>query len=1429
MNCLSWIKRSLWNTSNTMRRTSPIRKARLSQWGGRLEDRVTPTGSPTIDWARQFGSFLPTYDEFRSVDSDGNIYIAGLVAGSLPTQIEIGGNDAFVAKYDSTGTLEWTRQFGSPSQDFARGIAVDSTGVYVVGETFGALPGQVSEGATDAFVLKFDADGQLDWTRQFGSSANDSATGICIGPTGVYLTGSTDGALLGQVMAGGSDAFVARFDGDGNQMGSRQFGSSSNDHGISISADGSSVYLLGMAFGLLPGESTHFGTTFITQCDATGSLDVNWTRSFGFGAVSPGAGAYGGNPGGIALDATGIYVAGGTGTFHPGQGPIGDAYLRKYDVSGNLLWHQLLSSPDNDAATSVSADATGIYVAGATWGALPAQSSYGGADAFLAKYDSNGNLDWLRQFGANHEDRAFGVAADDGSISVTGTTDVSTFGTEQIDGFLYQFDSIGAEVWSRQLGSFTTGFTDGKATTADPFGNVYVIGHVTGIIAGQTPIDGSDCFVTKYDPAGVQIWTRQFGTNNSDPVFTGVADGSGIYIGGMTLGTWPDETSSGDFDAYIAKLDPDGELLWARQFGSADRDCVNSISISSSGIYIAGQTYGTLPGQTSAGGADLFVGKIDANGNEIWMRQFGSSEFDSDSLVSVDSSNVYVGGLVDAALPGQTSIGSTDAFVSRYSDTGVLLWTSQFGTLGIEYTSGMMAESGNVYIVGATTGEFPGQSFAGGTYDGFVARFDSSGNQSWVRQIGTTDYDDIYDVYADATGAFVAGNTEGTLAGQSSSGSGDLFLVRIDADGTPSSTFQFGSSGYDYTTGLTVSASAFYVAGYTDGALPGQTVVSSSDAFLIRLAPADPAPIADLNGPTTGFDGQVLTFTLTANDTPADMAAGFTFEIDWDGNGSADGSVSGPSGTTVDRAFAAGTYGVRVRAMDVNGTFGEWSNSWTVAIETVTAENLQEQLPPSGGEVNIEADTQQEVAQLVSAVNTLTPPSQPVEVIVDLGGNDFTGITASPPPNVTLTFVNGTFNGASPALIVASGEVIILNSTFTNATDAPTILVTGGHLTLRGCFIDESTGYDQTAIVVTGGMVDLGTAAEPGNNSLNVNGAGSFVHNTTSTPVSAVGVVFTDNGLTSSPSVIQGLVWVDFNNDGLVDFNERVIEGAVITLTGTNDLGEPVLEIVLTDGDGIYTFGNLRPSNAAGYTITESQPGGYLDGRDTLGTIDNVTVGNVVVNDAFSSILLGGSGTVAENYNFGERPATTGGVSSGQAAGIGFWQNKHGQNLIKALNGGANATQLGHWLAATFPNMYAALHGLTNAQVAAHYKVLFSQNGQSSPGGPPKMDAQVMATALAVYMTNQSLAGATATAYGFQVTQYGVGARAFNVGNKGAAFGVANNSDLSVMDLLLAVNARSHNGLLDDQNGDGVISASEESLRSMANDVFSGINEAGNM
>src|SRR5439155_1266491 len=139
-------------------------------------------------------------------------------------QTSAGGVDAFLRKYDAAGNTLWTRQFGTSADDLADAVAVDGTGVYMAGFTGGTLPGQTSAGGVDAFLRKYDSSGNVLWTRQFGTSAYDSAVAIAADGTSVYVAGFTGGTLLGQTSAGGYDAFLRKYDSSGNVLWTRQFG-----------------------------------------------------------------------------------------------------------------------------------------------------------------------------------------------------------------------------------------------------------------------------------------------------------------------------------------------------------------------------------------------------------------------------------------------------------------------------------------------------------------------------------------------------------------------------------------------------------------------------------------------------------------------------------------------------------------------------------------------------------------------------------------------------------------------------------------------------------------------------------------------------------------------------------------------------------------------------------------------------------------------------------------------------------------------------------------------------------------------------------------------------------------------------------------------------------------------------------------------------
>jgi len=199
---------------------------------------VSAAGPSTV-WTRQFGT--NSNDDARAVATDAarNAYVAGCSDGALPGQTHKGELDVFVRKYRPNGSLAWTRQFGTSSNDCAGGVAVDKSGrVYVAGYVGGALPGQSHSGQSDGFLRKMRPDGSTVWTRQFGISSWDYAEAVAIDKAGrIIVSGDTMGALPGKVHRGGTDAFLRKFRPAGSTVWTRQYGSSDDDYGQSVAID----------------------------------------------------------------------------------------------------------------------------------------------------------------------------------------------------------------------------------------------------------------------------------------------------------------------------------------------------------------------------------------------------------------------------------------------------------------------------------------------------------------------------------------------------------------------------------------------------------------------------------------------------------------------------------------------------------------------------------------------------------------------------------------------------------------------------------------------------------------------------------------------------------------------------------------------------------------------------------------------------------------------------------------------------------------------------------------------------------------------------------------------------------------------------------------------------------------------------------------
>lgn len=405
-----------------------------------------------------------------TVDSQGNTFISGTSdTGDFAADPAGLRSRAFVAKYGARGMLEWAHRFpvagnvGVP--DAARAVATDAAGnVYVAGHTQGVFEGQIHAGGiSDIAVLKYDSAGNLLWARQFGSDASDFARGIAVDAAGnVFVVGDSTGQLPLQPPANG-ELFIAKFDTNGSRLWIRQWGSGGDGanrdagRGVAVDAAGNAYmtgYIPRAYAGTTPGGS---GDGFAAKFDTNGN-QVWFTRIRGLGADEANAIA-------VAADGNALYLTGRTNSDFdlPGFPPkpefccgTPDAFVARLDGSGAIIWiHNLSSVPQPlqqsflDIGTAVTTDAAGsaAFIAGYTLGVMPGQQSHGAQDMFVARYNGDGELAWVRQFGADipargtRNDAARGVALDrKGDVIVAGEVHGS-FGapnpnTDRTDWFL---------------------------------------------------------------------------------------------------------------------------------------------------------------------------------------------------------------------------------------------------------------------------------------------------------------------------------------------------------------------------------------------------------------------------------------------------------------------------------------------------------------------------------------------------------------------------------------------------------------------------------------------------------------------------------------------------------------------------------------------------------------------------------------------------------------------------------------------------------------------------------------------------------------------------------------------------------------------------------------------------------------------------------
>jgi len=218
---------------------------------------------------------------------------------------------------------------------------------------------------------------------------------------------------------------------------------------------------------------------------------------------------------------------------------------------------------------------------------------------------------------------------------------------------------------------------DGLSIATDISGNIYLVGSTTVGLDGNTLTGSSDFFVTKYDSLGSKLYTRQLGVAGTATFGNAVAtDANGnVYVAGDTWGGLDGNTLTGSSDFFVTKYDSLGNKLYTRQLGVAGASTYGkAVATDVNGnVYVAGDTRGGLDGNTLTGSSDFFVAKYDSLGSKLHTRQLGVAGANTfgNAIATDASGNVYVAGSTNGGLDGNARIGRFDLFVTKYDSNGI--------------------------------------------------------------------------------------------------------------------------------------------------------------------------------------------------------------------------------------------------------------------------------------------------------------------------------------------------------------------------------------------------------------------------------------------------------------------------------------------------------------------------------------------------------------------------------------------------------------------------------------------------------------------------------------------------------------------------------------------------------------------------------------
>ena len=757
------------------------------------------------------GSYIAT-SHYIELDSSNNIYITGDIRIN-----ETEDTDAFLAKFDNDGNIMWYITWGGEYVDSGSGIAFDSSGnVYMGGSTASFGPD-----VPDAnwFLAKFDNAGNQLWNYSWGTNEGEWGGRIVVDSSDyIYYIGSTWGH-------GGPSANVGlvKFSSAGIIQWARYWGIGGYDSPRDIEIDSSdNIYIIAGS------DNRGLGGRDVALIKYNSAGTLQWDTAWGGTGYD--------DPRGITLDNLGnIYITGMTDSFGIGDY---DIFVAKFDGVPTQLWNFTWGGINSDIPRDLVLDTSNnMYIGGYT-----ESFGSGSSDIVSIMYDSSGIQQWNKTWGGTDYEECSGIRIDSSNNTYI-TGQVNSFNTVTTNALILKYNNTGIEEWYKTWDGESR--DECQKIAFDSLGNYYMAGDSK--IFGK---GGGDAIVLKYDSSGIHQWNVTWGGDETEETYSIAIDSyDDIYVTGLTESFGP-----GDSCAFLLKYNSSGDLQWNYTWGGNYVDSGSGIAFDSSGdVYLGGSTASFGPDVPDA---NWFLAKFDNAGNQLWNYSWGTNEGEWGGRIVVDSSDYiyYIGSTWGHGGP------SANVGLVKFSSAGIIQWARYWGIGGYDSPRDIVIDSSdNIFIIAGSDN----RGF--GSRDVALIKYNSAGTLQWDDAWGSTGYDDPRGITLDNSGnIFITGITNSF-----GDGDNDIMTLIFDEFGSIKWVKIFGSNEDDEAQDIKFdSSNNLFIGGYTKSFGTG-----SGDMILLNYEIDLIPPVISITDPVTndycGVIGPDFEVSITENNFDA--------------------------------------------------------------------------------------------------------------------------------------------------------------------------------------------------------------------------------------------------------------------------------------------------------------------------------------------------------------------------------------------------------------------------------------------------------------------------------------------------------------------------------------------------------------------------------